>query len=127
MSTAAAPRADAGGAAPLGAAPSRLLLRFVHPNPRVRLGLKVYTNMSGVTPSPPSSRFVPEDYVMLDWIYFSSCGNRCPPARSALPSVMSGSRKCTVLRTMLVSCIFFAAMGQRKDFGVQALSMTSGY
>ena len=37
MSTAAAPRADAGGVAARGAAPSQLLLRFVLPNPRERL------------------------------------------------------------------------------------------
>ena len=37
MSTAAAPRADAGGVAALGAALSQLLLWFVLPNPRERL------------------------------------------------------------------------------------------
>ena len=37
MSTAAAPRADAGGEAALGAAPSQLSLWFVLPNPRERL------------------------------------------------------------------------------------------
>ena len=37
MSTAAAPQADAGGAAALGEAPSRLLLRFVPSNLRERL------------------------------------------------------------------------------------------
>ena len=37
MSIAAAPRADAGGVAALGAALSRLLLRFVFPIPREQL------------------------------------------------------------------------------------------
>ena len=37
MSIAAAPRADAGGVAALGAALSKILLWFVPPNPRERL------------------------------------------------------------------------------------------
>ena len=49
MSTAAAPRADAGGVAALGAASSRLSLWFVPPIPRERLRSKVYSNVSGVT------------------------------------------------------------------------------
>ena len=71
MSIAAASRADAGGVAALGAAPSPLSLWFVLPIPRERLGSKVYTNVSGVTPSPPSSRFVSEAEVRLEWLYFS--------------------------------------------------------
>ena len=37
MSTAAAPQADVGGLAAVGAAPSQFLLLFVLPNPRERL------------------------------------------------------------------------------------------
>ena len=49
MSTADAPRADAGGVAALGAASSRLFLWVVLPIPREQLCLRVYTNVSGVT------------------------------------------------------------------------------
>ena len=49
MSIAAAPRAEAGDVAALGAALSQLLLWFVPPNPHERLCSKVYTNVSGVT------------------------------------------------------------------------------
>ena len=54
-----------------------------------------------MTPSPPSSRFVSEAEVRLEWLYFSLCGDRRPPAPSALRSVKSGPRKCSVLPTLL--------------------------
>ena len=70
--------------------------------------IKVYTNVSGVTPSPPSSRFVSEAEDSLEWLYFSLRGDRCPPTPSALRSVKSGPRWCSVPPTLLFSFIFFA-------------------
>ena len=88
--------------------------------------IKVYTNVSGVRPSPPSSRFVSEAEVRLEWLYFSLRGDRRPPAPSALHPVKGGPRKYSVLPTLFFCFLFFAGNGRRTDFGAQALSMTSG-
>ena len=55
------------------------------------------------------------------------CGDRRPPTPSTLHCASSGPRKCSVLPTSLVSSVFFAGKGRRTDFGMQALSMTSGW
>ena len=70
--------------------------------------IKVYTNVSGVTPSPPSSRFVPEVEDRLVWLYFSCVVTDVlqPRLPSTLWRVALG--KCSVLSYFVV-LLFFAS------------------
>ena len=75
----------------------------------------VYTNMSGVTPSPPFSRLVLE---LLEVILLFGCGRR-PPTPSALLSVRKGPRWCSVPPTCEYPILCPLSQGTRTDFGAQ--------
>ena len=76
----------------------------------------VYTNMSGVSPSPPFSRLVLELYGE----YFSSCCDRCPSDPSALLFVRRGPRWCSVPPTCKYPILCPLSQGTRTDFGAQS-------
>ena len=75
----------------------------------------LYTNMSGVTPSPPFSRLVLD---LLEGILLFGC-DRCHPAPSALHLARGGPRRCSVPPTCEYPILCPLSQGTRTDIGAQ--------